>query len=68
MIDTLARVKPKTKRTSGTVYDLDNELLRKIQKLGMDNGITIAFIAHLSKATQDYSFDRIPARRSSRYD
>ena len=59
VIDTLARVKPKTKRTSGTVYDLDNELLRKIQKLGMDNGITIAFITHLSKATQDYSFDRI---------
>jgi RecA-family ATPase len=59
VIDTLARVKPKTKRTSGTVYDLDNELLRKIQKLGMDNGITIAFITHLSKAPQDYSFDRI---------
>jgi len=59
VIDTLARVKPKTKRTSGTVYDLDNELLRKVQKLGMDNGITIAFITHLSKATQDYSFDRI---------
>ena len=59
VIDTLARVKPKTKRSSGTVYDLDNELLRKIQKLGMENGITIAFITHLSKATQDYSFDRI---------
>lgn len=59
VIDTLARVKPKTKRTSGTVYDLDNELLRKIQKLGMDNGITIAFITHLSKASQDYSFDKI---------
>ena len=59
VIDTLARVKPKTKRTTGTVYDLDNELLRKIQKLGMDNGITIAFITHLSKASQDYSFDKI---------
>ena len=59
VIDTLARVKPKTKRTSGTVYDLDNELLRKIQKLGMDNGITISFITHLSKASQDYSFDKI---------
>lgn len=59
VIDTLARVKPKIKRTSGTVYDLDNELLRKIQKLSMDNGITIAFITHLSKASQDYSFDRI---------
>ena len=31
VIDTLARVKPKTKRTSGTVYDLDNELLRKFK-------------------------------------
>ena len=59
VIDTLARVKPKTKRTSGTVYDLDNELLRKIQKLAMENGITIAFITHLSKAAQDYNFDKI---------
>lgn len=59
VLDTLARVKPKTKRTSGTVYDLDNELLRKIQKLAMENGITIAFITHLSKAAQDYNFDKI---------
>jgi len=59
VIDTLARVKPKTKKSSGTVYDLDNELLRKVQKLAMVNGITIAFITHLSKASQDYSFDKI---------
>jgi len=59
VIDTLARVKPKQGKSSGTAYDLDNELLRKIQKLAISNGVCIALVSHLSKTTTDYSFDRI---------
>ena len=59
IIDTLARLKPKQGRQSGTAYDLDNQLLGKIQTLAVKNNITIAFVTHLSKASQDYSWDRI---------
>jgi hypothetical protein len=59
VIDTLARVKPRTKKSSGTAYDLDNELLRNLQKLAISNGVCIALISHLSKTQTDYSFDRI---------
>ena len=59
IIDTLARLKPKQGRQSGTAYDLDNQLLGKIQTLAVKNNLTIAFVTHLSKATQDYSWDRI---------
>ena len=59
VIDTLARVKPRAGRSSGTAYDLDNELLRKIQHLAISNGVCIALVSHLSKTTTDYSFDRI---------
>ena len=59
VIDTLARVKPRTKRSSGTAYDLDNELLRNIQKLAISNGVCIVLISHLSKSETEYSFDRI---------
>ena len=59
VIDTLARIKPKTKKSSGTAYDLDNELLRNIQKLAISNGVCIVLISHLSKTQTDYSYDRI---------
>ena len=59
MIDTLARIKPRTKRSSGTAYDLDNELLRNLQKLAISNGVCICLISHLSKTNTDYNFDRI---------
>ena len=38
---------------------MDNELLSKIQTIAVEKRITIVFITHLSKATQDYSWDRI---------
>ena len=59
VIDTLARVKPRTKKSSGTAYDLDNELLRNVQKLAISNGVCIVLISHLSKSETEYSFDRI---------
>jgi len=59
VIDTLARIKPRTKRSSGTAYDLDNELLRNLQTLAIKNGVCIVLISHLSKTQTDYSWDRI---------
>ena len=59
VIDTLARVKPRSKRSSGTAYDLDNELLRNLQKVAISNGVCICLISHLSKTQTDYNFDRI---------
>ena len=59
IIDTLAKVKQRTSKKSGTAYDHDNEMLRDIQKLAIKNGICILFVSHLSKASQDYSWDRI---------
>ena len=60
VIDTLARVKQRVSGfKKGTAYDQDNELLRRIQQLAITNGVCIAFITHLSKAQQDYSFDKI---------
>jgi RecA-family ATPase len=58
VIDTLARVKAKT-FSKGTAYDLDNELLRKLQQLAITNGVCIVLITHLSKASQDYNYDKI---------
>ena len=59
VIDTLARIKPRVKRSNGTAYDLDNELLRNLQKVAIQNGVCIMLISHLSKTQTDYSFDRI---------
>lgn len=59
IIDTLARLKPRQGKQSGTAYDLDNQLLGKIQTLAVQHNLTIAFVTHLSKASQDYSWDRI---------
>ena len=59
VIDTLARVKAKTGFNKGTAYDMDNELLRKLQHLAISNGVCISFVTHLSKASQDYNFDKI---------
>ena len=60
VIDTLARVKGRTGHNkSGTAYDHDNETLRNIQKLAVDNGVTIVLVSHLNKAPQDYAFDKI---------
>ena len=59
VIDTLARVKARVKKSNATAYDLDNELLRDLQKLAITSGITIVMISHLNKAQQDYSFDKI---------
>ena len=59
VIDTLAKVKQRSSKKSGTAYDHDNEMLRDIQKLAIKNGICILFVSHLSKASRDYSWDRI---------
>ena len=59
IIDTLARIRPRARKSSGTAYDIDNELLSKIQTIAIQNNITIACISHLSKAQQEYNFDRI---------
>jgi hypothetical protein len=59
VIDTLARVKPRMGRNSGTAYDMDNLLLNELQKLATTSGITILIISHLSKEKRDYDFDRI---------
>jgi RecA-family ATPase len=59
IIDTLARIKPRQSKSAGTAYDADNLLLGGIQKLAVQNNLTVMFITHLSKAVQDYSFDKI---------
>ena len=59
IIDTLARIKPRQGKQSGTAYDLDNELLNKLQTIAIQKNITIAFVTHLSKQSTDYSWDRI---------
>ena len=59
VIDTLARIKPRQGKNSGTAYDQDNLLLNGIQKLAVQNNLTVLFVTHLSKASQDYSFDKI---------
>jgi len=59
IIDTLARIRPRARKSSGTAYDIDNDLLSKIQTIAIQNNITIACVTHLSKQQQDYSFDRI---------
>lgn len=59
VIDTLARVKQISKKKSATAFDLDNEMLRDIQKLAISNNICIMFVTHLNKAQQDYSWDKI---------
>ena len=59
-IDTLARVKSRTGfNKAGTAYDHDNETLRNIQKLAIQNGVSIVLVSHLNKAPQDYAFDKI---------
>ena len=59
IIDTLARIKPRQGKKSGTAYDLDNELLNKLQTIAIQKNITIAFVTHMSKQSTDYSWDRI---------
>ena len=59
IIDTLAKVKQRTSKRSGTAYDHDSEMLRDIQKLAIQNNVCIIFVSHLSKAMRDYSWDRI---------
>ena len=59
-IDTLARVKATAGfNKAGTAYDHDNETLRNIQKLAIQNGVSIVLVSHLNKAPQDYAFDKI---------
>ena len=53
IIDTLARLKPKQGRQSGTAYDLDNQLLGKLQPLAVKNTITIE-AALTIQSDQDY--------------
>ena len=56
IIDTLAKVKQRTSKRSGTAYDHDSEMLRDIQKLAIQNNVCILFVSHLGKAQQDYSW------------
>jgi hypothetical protein len=59
-IDTLARVKSRTGfNKAGTAYDHDNETLRNIQKLSIQNAVSTTMVSHLNKAPQDYAFDKI---------
>jgi len=58
VIDTLARIKPRQSK-AGTAYDQDNLLMNGIQKLAVQNNLTVLFITHLSKSAQEYSFDKI---------
>ena len=58
-IDTLARVKPRVAKSNATAFDLDNQLLRDIQKLAINNSVSISFVTHLNKSQQEYSFDKI---------
>ena len=59
-IDTLARVKSRTGfNKAGTVYDHDNDTLRNIQKLSIQNAVSTTMVSHLNKAPQDYAFDKI---------
>ena len=59
-IDTLARVKNRTGfNKAGTAYDHDNETLRNIQKLSIQNAVATTMVSHLNKAPQDYAFDKI---------
>ena len=58
-IDTLARVKPRVSKSNATAFDLDNQLLRDIQKLAINNSVSISFVTHLNKSQQEYSFDKI---------
>ena len=55
VIDTLARIKPRQSKSSGTAYDSDNLLMNGIQKLAVQNNLTVMFITHLSKASQEYT-------------
>ena len=57
-IDTVARSKPRQSK-GGTAYDQDNLLMNGIQKLAVQNNLTVLFITHLSKSSQEYSFDKI---------
>ena len=59
IIDTLARIKPRQSKSAGTAYDADNLLMNGIQKLAVQNNLTVMFITHLSKASQEYGFDKI---------
>ena len=59
IIDTLARIKPRQGKSAGTAYDADNLLMNGIQKLAVQNNLTVMFITHLSKASQEYGFDKI---------
>ena len=59
VIDTLSRIKKISSRKNATTFDLDNELLRDLQKLAMTKRVTIVIISHLSKETRDYSWDQI---------
>ena len=59
VIDTLARIKPRQSKSTGTAYDADNLLMNGIQKIAVQNNLTVLFITHLSKAAQEYSFDKI---------
>ena len=59
VIDTLARIKPRQGKSAGTAYDADNLMMNGIQKLAIQNNLTVVFITHLSKASQEYGFDKI---------
>ena len=59
IIDTLSRVKRLTNNKSATAFDLDNALLKDLQKLAIENRICIVLISHLGKADRDYSWDKI---------
>ena len=59
IIDTLARIKPRQGKSAGTAYAADNLLMNGIQKLAVQNNLTVMFITHLSKASQEYGFDKI---------
>lgn len=52
VIDTLARVKPKARR-SNDAYENDTEIMSGLQELAMRYGITVLVVHHMRKNTRD---------------
>lgn len=58
MLDTLARIKPKSDGR-GTLYDDDHSAIRPLQELAGRRGIAIVVIHHVRKSEADDVFDTI---------
>lgn len=57
VIDTLAKVKPTTKKQN--TYDEDSEIMGKLQQIAIEHGISLVLVHHVRKAEADDVFDMI---------